>query len=73
MPIRVASINISPGGIPKLPLESAQITFNGIAGDGHNHDKHNTPKQALLFDALGAPGWKGTGASLAAESARDIA
>ena len=48
---RVVAVNISPGGIPKHPLEVGVVRTPGIVGDGHNHDKHNTPMQALsLFD-----------------------
>jgi len=43
----VVSVNISPGGIPKTAVESVEVTFDGLAGDGHNHDKHNTPLQAV--------------------------
>jgi MOSC domain-containing protein YiiM len=54
MPITVASINISDGGIPKSPLARAHVTSSGISGDAHNHEKHNTPMQALcLFDLAG--------------------
>lgn len=43
----VVSINTSPGGIPKSPLEEVLVEVGGLAGDGHNHDKHNTPLQAV--------------------------
>jgi MOSC domain-containing protein YiiM len=33
-------INISPGGVPKLPVEEARVTRLGIVGDGHD-DKEN--------------------------------
>lgn len=47
-------MNISSGGIPKNPLDVADVRVPGIVGDGHNHEKHNTPKQALcLFDVEG--------------------
>jgi MOSC domain-containing protein YiiM len=29
----LASINISPGGVPKLPVESAEVRFAGVVGD----------------------------------------
>ncbi len=41
------AVNISAGGIPKRPIEVAQVTTDGIVGDGHDHDKHNTPMQAI--------------------------
>ncbi len=54
MSITVVAIHISPGGVPKLPIDFAEITLDGITGDAHNHEKHRTPKQALcLFDMEG--------------------
>jgi MOSC domain-containing protein YiiM len=43
----VISVNMSSGGIPKLPVESAQIARSGLVGDAHDHAKHNTPLQAV--------------------------
>jgi len=43
----VLSVNISPGGIPKKPVEVAHVDATGLRGDGHDHDKHNTPMQAI--------------------------
>jgi len=43
----VLSINVSSGGIPKLPVETCMVTFDGLAGDGRNHEKHITPKRAV--------------------------
>ena len=43
----VLSVNISDGGIPKLPRDVVEITTDGLRGDAHNHDKHNTPLQAV--------------------------
>lgn len=65
MTITVVSINISPGGIPKRPIEQAQITKSGITGDGHHHEKHLTPMQALcLFDMDGLEELKSQGYDL---------
>ena len=36
----VLSINVSSGGIPKIPVESCNVTFDGLEGDGRDHDKH---------------------------------
>lgn len=49
---RVISISISKGGIPKLPVSSIRLTFAGLEGDGHNHDKHNSPIQAVCIQDL---------------------
>ncbi len=43
----VVSVNISPGGIPKLPIEVGRVTTAGIDRDAHDHEKHNTPLQAI--------------------------
>lgn len=43
----VISINTSPGGIPKRPIERADVTVDGIAGDDHEHDKHLGPQNAI--------------------------
>ena len=54
----VDSINLSPGGIPKRPVESIEVSDAGLLGDGHDHEKHRTPLQAVslldveLLDAL---------------------
>src|SRR5262245_41729282 len=44
---RVVSVNISAGGIPKHPVTVARLSAQGLQGDAHNHDKHNTPLQAV--------------------------
>jgi MOSC domain-containing protein YiiM len=43
----VISINISPGGIPKTPVDEADVTVDGLAGDAHNHEKHRGPINAI--------------------------
>lgn len=45
----ILSINISKGGIPKLPIDSVRVTFAGLEGDGHNHAKHYNPIQAVCL------------------------
>ncbi|MCA9405588.1 MAG: MOSC domain-containing protein [Candidatus Omnitrophica bacterium] len=44
---KVVSLNISKGGIPKLPITSVRIKSGGLEGDGHNHAKHYRPIQAV--------------------------
>jgi MOSC domain-containing protein YiiM len=45
----IVQINVSPGGIPKLPIPEATVTFKGILGDAWAHpDIHGGPNQALL-------------------------
>ena len=46
---QVVAVCISSGGIPKLRQSSVQVTAAGLAGDGHNHAKHNTPLQAVCL------------------------
>ena len=46
---RIVSVNISTGGIPKRPIEVGRVTMAGIDGDAHDHEKHNTPIQAVCL------------------------
>ena len=48
-PPTVLSVNVSPGGIPKLPVVSATLGAAGLDGDAHDHEKHNTPLQAVCL------------------------
>jgi MOSC domain-containing protein YiiM len=48
----VRSINISKGGIPKLPVGSIRVTSTGLEGDWHNHEKHRTPIQAVCLQDI---------------------
>ena len=48
----VLSINISPGGIPKIPVDSIRVTISGLEGDGHNHVKHRTSFQAVCLQDI---------------------
>lgn len=45
----VEAVNISSGGIPKLPIETGEVTIDGLVGDAHDHEKHNTPLQAICL------------------------
>ncbi len=62
-PPSVVSVNISAGGIPKRPVEVAEVTPEGLAGDGHDHDKHDGPHMAISlldiedYDDLKAEGF----------------
>ncbi len=49
---QVISVNISSGGIPKLPVAFACLALNGLEGDGHNHEKHNNPLQAVCLQDI---------------------
>jgi MOSC domain-containing protein YiiM len=46
----VVQINISQGGVPKLPVAEARVTSLGIDGDLHNNPSiHGGPRKALLW------------------------
>jgi MOSC domain-containing protein YiiM len=50
VPPHIVQINISEGGVPKLPIEEAVVTRLGIEGDGHAHPEiHGGPEKALLW------------------------
>lgn len=49
---QVISINISMGGIPKLSIPSVYVSMAGLNGDGHNHEKHRTPLQAVCLQDI---------------------
>lgn len=48
-PPTILSVNISSGGIPKRPVPVGLVNPGGLAGDAHDHDKHNTPLQAICL------------------------
>lgn len=43
----LVSVNVSPGGIPKSPVEEARVTFDHLEGDGRDHKKHIKPTRAV--------------------------
>ena len=50
---RVFQINISNGGVPKLPVHAATITPDGLEGDHQNDRKnHGGPDKALCLYSL---------------------
>lgn len=53
---RVASVNVSPGGVPKLPVASAWIGRLGLDADGHNEPepRHGGPDQAVCLYSIEA-------------------
>jgi MOSC domain-containing protein YiiM len=47
---RIVQINISPGGIPKLPVPEARVTMLGLEGDLHRETEvHGGPERALCI------------------------
>lgn len=48
---KVIAVCVSRGGIPKRTIAVAQVTTDGLAGDGRAHAKHFRPDRAVsLFD-----------------------
>lgn len=70
MTARIFQLNISPGGVPKLPLREVRVRTLGLEGDGHKHTKvHGGPTRAVSLYALeviqalqaeGHPIWPGS-------------
>lgn len=49
----IHQINISDGGVPKLPVHKAEVTSLGLAGDRQaNTKRHGGPERALCLYAL---------------------
>ena len=55
---RIASVNVSPGGVPKLPVPSAWIGRLGLDVDRHTEPEpmHGGPDQAICLYAMEAIG-----------------
>ena len=50
---RIVQISVSPGGVPKLPVPSAQVTELGLEGDLHRDmEHHGGPERALCIFAI---------------------
>jgi len=50
MSATLTQINISNGGMPKLPLPEALVTVNGVAGDHQRNGKfHGGPNRAVCL------------------------
>jgi len=51
---RVASVNISPGGVPKLPVDEAWVGHRGLRGDGHSEPEpsHGGPERAVCLYSM---------------------
>ncbi len=50
----IVQLNLSRGGVPKLPVMLAEVTELGLAGDGHNESLaiHGGPERALCLFAI---------------------
>jgi MOSC domain-containing protein YiiM len=50
---RVVQINLSNGGVPKLPVAGARVTADGIVGDRQKHTAfHGGPERAVSLFSL---------------------
>jgi MOSC domain-containing protein YiiM len=51
---RVAQVNVSPGGVPKLAIEGAWVGRLGLEGDAHTEPEpmHGGPDQAVCLYTL---------------------
>jgi MOSC domain-containing protein YiiM len=49
---RVDWLNVSNGGVPKLPIHSAELTELGLVGDAHRARMHGGPTAALCLYSL---------------------
>jgi len=48
----ILQVNISPGGLPKTPIDSGFIDALGVHGDLHDHPQfHGGPRKAVLIIA----------------------
>ena len=47
---RLAQLNVSPGGMPKLPVQAARVTSHGVQGDHQRNKKyHGGPNRAVCI------------------------
>jgi MOSC domain-containing protein YiiM/GNAT superfamily N-acetyltransferase len=52
---RVLQVNVSPGGVPKLPVAEARVGRMGLDGDAHHHSYvHGGPHRAVALFAIEA-------------------
>jgi len=50
---RIVQISVSPGGVPKEPVASAEVTAAGVEGDGHRDlEHHGGPERAVCLFSL---------------------
>ena len=46
---QILQVNISPGGVPKLPIQAARVSRLGIEGDKHLYHLHGGAQKALMI------------------------
>lgn len=51
--VQIFQINVSPGGVPKLPRRTAEVSTLGVVDDDHNDTiHHGGPEKAVSLYAL---------------------
>jgi len=48
----VVAVCISPGGVPKTATDAAEVTVDGLVGDGRDHEKHAKPHRAVTIQDI---------------------
>jgi MOSC domain-containing protein YiiM len=52
---RIVQISVSPGGVPKLPVDAARVTLDGLEGDAHrDREHHGGPDRAVCLYSMDA-------------------
>jgi MOSC domain-containing protein YiiM len=47
---RIVQLSVSPGGVPKRPVDAARVTRLGLEGDGHrDREHHGGPERAVCL------------------------
>ena len=49
---RIVQLNVSPGGVPKLPVAGASVGLLGLDGDGHHFPSHGGRNRAVVLFGL---------------------
>lgn len=50
---RIVQISVSPGGVPKLRVEAARVTTEGVEGDAHrDREHHGGPERAVCLYSM---------------------
>jgi MOSC domain-containing protein YiiM len=50
---RIVQISVSPGGVPKRPVQSAEVTAGGVAGDSQRDlGHHGGPERAVCLFSM---------------------
>ncbi|MCA9001061.1 MAG: MOSC domain-containing protein [Planctomycetes bacterium] len=50
---QVVAVCLGPGGIPKQPVDQAEVGALGLHGDGHRHPEHGGENRAVCLYSVG--------------------